>query len=181
MSQSGQKPPIAVKRQLKPAPQSESEPKAGTPLQGAPPRPAERPRAANRPAGPHAKDVTSGSVEMTRCYLDPDPQDGLSDQQWLETLPLYAQLQGLPRCIFAEDALTYRRLWAARKAVVAAFHEARIAPRGARVGRLAPKAVAEVGRVPGPDVVLDQAEQPRELGALPDEGERRLRREGDGR
>ena len=38
-------------------------------------------------------------------------------------LPLYAQLRGLPRRIFAEDALTCRRLWAARRAVVAAFHE----------------------------------------------------------
>jgi len=39
-------------------------------------------------------------------------------------LPLYAQLRGLPRRIFAEDALTSRRLWAARRAVVAAVHEA---------------------------------------------------------
>jgi hypothetical protein len=63
----------------------------------------------------------------TRCDFDPDPKAGLSDRQWLETLPLYAQLRGLPRRIFAEDALTYRRLWAARQAVVAAFRESQIA------------------------------------------------------
>ena len=66
-------------------------------------------------------------ASAVRYYPDPDPKAGLSDQEWLETLPLYAQLKGQARRIFAEDALIYRRLWAARKAVVQAFREARLA------------------------------------------------------
>jgi hypothetical protein len=128
MSQSRQKPPIGAKRPSKTAPQGASqpasEPSAEPGPQGAPPRPAGPSQGANVPAGSHGEDVTSGPVETTRCDPDLDPKAGLSDQQWLETLPLYAQLRGLPRRIFAEDALTYRRLWAARKTVVARFHEA---------------------------------------------------------
>jgi hypothetical protein len=66
-------------------------------------------------------------ASAARYYPDPDPKAGLSDQEWLETLPLYAQLKGSARHIFAQDALIYRRLWAGRKAVVQAFREARLA------------------------------------------------------
>ena len=127
MSQSRQKPPIGARRPSKPAYQAASQPTAEPEAQGAPPRPAETSQTARVPNGLRAEDATSGSVEATRGDPDPDPKAGLSDQQWLETLPLYAQLRGLPRRIFAEDALTYRRLWAARKAVVTAFREAQIA------------------------------------------------------
>jgi hypothetical protein len=131
MSRNAQKPPIAMKKQSKPAPQGAPPPESEPKVELAP-RPAEPPRAANLPAGQLAEEISSGPVETALGYPNPDPKAGLSDQQWLETLPLYAQLKGLSRRIFAEDALTYRRLWATRKAIVAAFHEAQIAHAASR-------------------------------------------------
>jgi hypothetical protein len=139
MSQSRQKPQTAVKRRPKPTPHPATEPKAEIEpeLPEATPRPAEPPQAANRYAASPAENPSSHPDATDRSDPEPDPKDGLSDQQWLEALPLYAQLQGIPQSIFAEDALTYRRLWAARKAVVAAFHQTRVAFHQARIAHAA--------------------------------------------
>ena len=129
MSPSRQRPPRAGTRPAQPIPQQAtspvSEPRGEPEPQGAPPpRPVEPPRAEHLPTSPLTQEGSSGPVDSARSDPDADPKAGLSDQEWLETLPLYAQLHGLARRIFAEDALTYRRLSAARRAVVAAFHEA---------------------------------------------------------
>jgi hypothetical protein len=120
MSQSGQKPQTAVKRRPKSAP-----------------RPVDPPQAANRDDASAAVDPSSHVGATDRFDPEPDPKDGLSDQEWLEALPLYSRLRGIPRCIFAEDALTYRRLWAIRKAVVAAFHETQREFHQARIAQAA--------------------------------------------
>lgn len=142
MSQSRQRPPRATKRPAQPIPRQTtppaSEPRAEPGLQEAPPlRPVEPPWAEHRPASPLTPEASSDHEDSARSDPDADPKAGLSDQEWLGKLPLYAQLHGLPRRIFAEDALTYRRLWAARRAVVAAFHEAIAAFRDAPIAQAA--------------------------------------------
>ena len=128
MSPSRQRPPRVGKRPSQLIPQQATPPASEPstepePQEAPPPRPAEPPRAGHPPASPLTPEASSNPEDSARPDPDADPKAGLSDQEWLDTLPLYAQLHGLPRRIFAEDALNCRRLWAARRAVVAAFHE----------------------------------------------------------
>jgi hypothetical protein len=132
MSEVKPKPPLPIRRYSKPAPPKERTPKpdpevaAPVPEAETPPPPDAAVHATVRPA-PLQRDVSRNLSKVARYYPDPDPKAGLSDQEWLETLPLYAKLKGWPRRLFAEDALIYRRLWASRKAIVQAFREARLA------------------------------------------------------
>ena len=132
MSEVEPKPPLPIRRYSKPAPPMERTPKpdpevaAPVPEAETPPPPDAAVHATVRPA-PLQRDVSRNLSKVARYYPDPDPKAGLSDQEWLETLPLYAKLKGWPRRLFAEDALIYRRLWASRKAIVQAFREARLA------------------------------------------------------
>jgi hypothetical protein len=82
MSQSRQKPQTAVKRRPKSAP-----------------RPADLPQAANRDNASPAVAPSSHVGATDRSDPEPDPKDGLSDQEWLEALPLYTQLRGIPQSL----------------------------------------------------------------------------------
>jgi hypothetical protein len=134
MSQVEPEPPLPIRRHSKPSPPPEAVPMSepGPEIAASMPEPEststpEPVRSAAVRPDPLQRDVTRSLVKVAQYYPDPDPKAGLSDQEWLETLPLYAQLKGAARRIFAEDALIYRRLWAARRAIVQAFREARFA------------------------------------------------------
>ncbi len=63
-------------------------------------------------------------AKIDHTYPDPDPKGDWPDQQWLEALPIWSQLPESKRDEFSRDALFYRRIWAARKALVRATFEA---------------------------------------------------------
>ncbi len=66
------------------------------------------------------------SVEVIREEIEEESahrDDALSDDDWLETLPLHATLEGTQRRRFTADALDYRRLEPARKTF--AYHAGR--------------------------------------------------------
>ncbi len=63
-------------------------------------------------------------ARIDHTYPDPDPKGDWPDQQWLEALPIWAQLPESKRDEFSRDALFYRRIWSARKALVRATFEA---------------------------------------------------------
>ncbi len=63
-------------------------------------------------------------ARIDHTYPDPDPKGDWPDQQWLEALPIWSQLPESKRAEFSRDAIFYRRIWAARKALVRATFEA---------------------------------------------------------
>ncbi len=86
-------------------------------------------------------------AKIDHIYPDPDPKGDWPDQQWLEALPIWCQLPESKRAEFSRDALFYRRIWAARKALVRSTFEA-IHPagqprpkRGVRIGYFQRKAL----------------------------------------
>ena len=154
MSQVEPKPPLPIRKYSKAAPPMETtpepEPEIAPPMPEAePPPPPEATRTITIRFPPYQKQVSRNLAKVARYYPDPDPKAGLSDREWLETLPLYAQLKRRPRRIFAEDALICRRLWASRKAIVQAFREARLAA-ASRRQEVNTETTLKRGRMSGP-------------------------------
>lgn len=64
-----------------------------------------------QPEDPDTPASVAESIEETEAAGD----DGLTDDAWLKTLPLFDKLDAYPRKCFARDALVYRRLMQPRK------------------------------------------------------------------
>ncbi len=89
---------------------------------GLPKRPKTRSVNPNDPIAIVEAKVLLAKIDHT--YPDPDPKGDWPDQQWLEALPIWSQLPESKRAEFSRDAIFYRRIWAARKALVRATFEA---------------------------------------------------------
>ncbi len=115
-------PPPKVKQAPKPA-KPEKPPQTFHQFKlGLPKRPKIRAVNPNDPIAIVEAKVLLAKIDHT--YPDPDPKGDWPDQQWLEALPIWSQLPESKRDEFARDAIFYRRIWAARKALVRATFEA---------------------------------------------------------
>ena len=85
-------------------------------------KPAAEPEIVPPPIEPQAAQVKTPPEPTPQ----PHPKAHLTDQEWLETLPLYGQLTGKALQAFSVDAIMYRRVREAQGVIAQEFRKARL-------------------------------------------------------